>query len=294
MPHTLVAIAPAPATRWTAAMVAILVLYLLARIIQVLPFTTPSPSIVALEILSALAFAIVHGTRTYELRGILVFSALCILIGGTIECIGVHTGFPYGRYEFFPLMGPQLLRVPVLLGLAYIGMAYTSWMLACAILPVKSERRGSAQLIAIPVLASLIMTAWDFAQDPVWSTLLHGWQWRDGGVWFGVPLTNYAGWLLTVFLIYLSFSLYLRRSPSHPSAPADARFAIALYALCALGNVLQSLRPQPFSIVADPAGTLWHTAGILRASAFVSVFFMGSFAWAAWLRMEKPDLQING
>lgn len=272
----------------TITLTALLALYAFARILEILPFSTPSTPIVALEILSALAFALIHGAQHYRLRGILAFAAITLILGNIVETIGVHTGLPYGHYEFLPLMGPQLNRVPILLGLAYIGMAYASWTLARLILGATAIRLAGSQLITVPILAAVIMTAWDFAQDPVWSTLLHAWRWYDGGVWFGVPLTNYAGWLLTVFLIYVAFALLLRRSGAFPvPARPHWRAAVLLYALCALGNVLQLLRPQSAEVIADPSGAQWHTAAILSASALVSVFFMGSFAVAAWLRIAK-------
>ena len=279
----------------TLALAAILALYAFTRVLQILPFSTPSTPIVALEIFSALAFALIHGAQHYRLRGILVFIAVTLLIGTIIECIGVHTGFPYGRYEFLPLMGPQLNRVPILLSFAYIGMAYASWTLARLILGATASPPRGSQLITLPFLAAVIMTAWDFAQDSVWSTLLHAWRWYDGGLWFGVPLTNFAGWLLTVFLIYFAFALYLRNSAALP-APAQPhwRAAILLYTFCAIGNVIQLLHPQPMAIIADPAGTLWHTAAILRASALVSVFLMGSFAFFAWLRIPGTGIASTG
>jgi putative membrane protein len=191
-------------------------------------------------------------------------------------------------------MGPKILYVPILLGLAYIGMAYVSWTLARLILAATAAKPARSQLIALPLLAAVVMTAWDFAQDPVWSTLLHGWRWRDGGRWFGVPLTNYLGWLLTVFLIYFAFAHYLpsRASVSNPVSP-HWNSAVLLYALCAFGNVLQLLRPQALNAVADPGGGQWHTAAILRASALVSVFIMGSFAVFAWLRIPRPGISAT-
>ena len=288
-------VSPIPASKGTraicASLVVLLALYAFTRVLQILPFSTPSTPIVALEILSALAFALIHGAQHYRLRGILVFAAISLVIGNIIETIGVHTGLPHGHYEFLPLMGPQLNRVPILLGLAYIGMAYVSWTLARLIFGAISPRPSGMNLLILPLLAAVIMTAWDLAQDPVWSTLLHAWRWRDGGPWFGVPLSNYAGWLLTVFLIYFAFALYLRRSAALP-APTHPhwRAAVLLYAFCVLGNVIQLLRPQPMAIIADPAGTLWHTAAILRASALVSVFLMGSFALFAWLRIPGTGI----
>ena len=179
-------------------------------------------------------------------------------------------------------MGPKLFHVPVLLGFAYIGMAYVSWRSAGAILPRRSNPRGSALSAAF---AALVMTAWDLAQDPVWATVLHGWVWRDGGPWFGVPISNYFGWYGTIFLIYLLFALYLRRSPAParrvPARPAPRNL---LLLLCALGNVLQifSRRSRPGS---GPHGRFWRVAEYycLDPGFFV---VMGGFAAMAWLRSK--------
>ena len=131
------------------------------------------------------------------------------------------------------------------------------------------------------------MTAWDLAQDPVWSTVLHGWIWLDSGPWFGVPISNYLGWLGTVFIIFLLFTIYLRRrpTPSHPAATAWP--ALIFYALCALGNVLQILPAPVPAVVQDPTGRQWQVTHITGASALVSIFVMGSFAVAAWLRLAR-------
>ena len=293
MPNTLVPIIRSTSGQrnrtFSASFAAILAIYAFTRIFQILPYSTPSTPVVALEILSALAFALIHGALHYRLRGILVFAGISLVIGNVMESIGVQTGVPYGHYEFLPLMGPQFFHVPILLGCAYIGMAYVSWTLARLILHAITTRPEGTERITLPLLASFIMTAWDFAQDPVWSTLLHAWRWRDGGIWFGVPLTNYAAWLLTVFLIYFAFAQYLRRTRASVSTPLSPhwRAAILLYSFCAVGNALQLLRPQPLEIVTDPAGTQWHTAAVLRASALVSIFVMGSFALLAWVRTPR-------
>jgi len=284
---------PSPHAKFPIAIAAVLALYLLGRVIEVLPFSTPSTPIIALEVFSALAFALAHGARHYGLRGIAVFAGICLVIGNALENLGILTGFPFGRYEFLPLMGPQFLHVPILLGLAYVGMAYVSWTIARLILGATGTRIAGVQLITLPLVASLVMTAWDFAQDPVWSTLLHAWRWRNGGIWFGVPPSNFAGWLLTVFLIYSAFAWYLRYTPDARPQPLAPQWgsSILFYALCAGGNVLQLVKTQPALTVADSAGRLWRTASILQASALVSVFVMGSFALLACLHMPKTGLR---
>ena len=239
---------------------------------------------------------LVDGARHYRLRGILVFTAICIVVGNLVENIGVMTGFPFGRYYFVELMGPKLFHVPVLLGLAYIGMAYVSWNVARAILGNSPAPAKPGIVVALPLAASFVMVAWDLAQDPVWATVLHGWVWRDGGAWFGVPVSNYLGWYGTVFTIYLLFALYLRRRLELPVSPptASLRPALLFYALCAAGNVLQVASHVVPDEVCDPTGHSWRVADITAASALVSVFVMGGFAALAWIRLAEGEKPATG
>jgi putative membrane protein len=143
-------------------------------------------------------------------------------------------------------------------------------------------------LLALPAFANLIMVSWDLAQDPVWSTFLHAWEWRDGGSWFGVPLSNYAGWYGTVFTIYLLFATYLRRKPAEIAYSSQSpRPAVAFYALCVAGNVLQVWVSQPVAVIPDATGRQWQVADILRASALVSLFLMGTFVLLAAGRLRS-------
>jgi uncharacterized membrane protein len=267
----------------------LLAAYACARILEAVSKTPPSVALIALDVLCALAFALVHGTRHYGLRGILVFTAICIVVGNVVENIGVATGFPFGHYYFGDLMGPKLFHVPVLLGLAYIGMAYVSWTLAQLIVG------RSSRLIAVPLVASFVMVAWDLAQDAVWATILHGWYWLDGGAWFGVPISNYLGWFGNIFVIYVLFAFYLRRGRAMMARRRLYwRSAVCFYIFCAAGNVMQLLHKADPAIVQDPAGRTWHAANILAASALVSIFVMGAFAALAWLRMPASNEPVTG
>jgi putative membrane protein len=265
--------------------------YACARILEVSPTPFPRTAIVALDVLSAMAFALVDGARHYRLRGILVFASICVVVGNLAENLSIATGFPFGRYYFVELMGPKLFQVPVLLGLAYIGMAYVSWTLARVIVGNPHAPAAGMRDVALPLVASFLTVAWDLAQDPVWATVLHGWVWRDGGPWFGVPISNYLGWYGTVFTIYLLFALYLRRRPAPATAtpPPSSRPALLFYALCAAGNVLQIVSPLAPAVVQDPTGKQWRYADIAAASALVSIFVMGGFAAVAGFRLAKQQ-----
>jgi putative membrane protein len=269
--------------------------YTCARVLEIAPTTIPRMAIVSLEVLSAMAFALTDGARRYGVQGILVFAGLCVLVGNGIENIGVVTGIPFGRYYFVELMGPKLFHVPMLLGLAYIGMAYVSWTLASTILNCGPERQKSSRIFAVPFLAGFIMTSWDLAQDPVWSTVLQGWVWIDGGPWFGVPISNYVGWYGTVLLIDLFFAWYLFRYSSNQTGAnrSSARPALLFYLLCAAGNISQSIPQATGTVAQDPTGRRWLVADITRASALVSIFVMGSFVAIAWMRMARTTDTIT-
>jgi putative membrane protein len=275
----------------TPALTLILAGYLLARTLEVSPTSIPRTAIVALDVLSAMSFALLDGARHYRLRGILIFASLCFVVGNIAENLSIATGFPFGHYYFVELMGPKLFQVPVLLGLAYIGMSYVSWTVARLIVGKPEAPVAGWRIVALPAVASCVMVAWDLAQDPVWATVLHGWVWRDGGAWFGVPVSNYLGWYGTVFTIYLLFALYLRRWPVAEAArpQPSLRPAVIFYALCAAGNVLQIVAPGATSIVFDPTGKQWSYAEIVGASALVSFFVMGGFAALAWARQTRQQ-----
>ncbi len=150
-------------------------------------------AVVVLHVVPAALFALIHGAMLYRVRGILIFIALCLVIGNIFENVGVLTGFPYGHYYFTDLMGPKLFAVPVFLGLAYVGMAYLSWILARLILGFGDPLVGS-RIVTLPLTAAFIMVAWDLAMDPIWGTVLHAWIWVRGGAYFAFPsATSWAG-----------------------------------------------------------------------------------------------------
>jgi putative membrane protein len=275
------------AARYNAWLWALLGIYAAARASQMFPGAIPMVVVVALHVLPPLAFAVVHGARVYRLRGILTFILLSVAMGNFLENLSIFTGFPFGRYHFTDVMGPKVLAVPILLGLAYVGMGYVSWTVARVILGDAGEPLHGSRLVTRPLVAAFVMVAWDFSQEAIWSNFVHGWKWHDGGPYFGVPLSNFFGWYLTVYLIYQSFALALRRT----SGPFPANFwrtAILFYGVSALGNLLVP-GPAEVTSVVDAAGTVWPVSGIVGTSALVSVLVMGAFTLLAWVRLMDGD-----
>jgi len=263
-------------------------LYAAARVFQIVPGKLPMVAVVALHVLPLLIFALIHGAILYRLTGILIFFAICLVVGNAFENLGVATGFPFGRYYFTEAMGPRLFQVPILLGLAYVGMGYLSWTLGRMILGNLRAPLAGARTVALPLVAAFIMVAWDFANDPVWANINRLWVWQHGGAYFGVPLTNFLGWYLVVYVIYQLFALHLRgRSPGARPLPSGYwHWPVIFYALSAAGDILIVLPKPARPVIFDPTATPWNVSSITGACALVSIFVMGGVTIIAWLRLR--------
>ena len=282
------------------------VLFLLAGLY---PGHVPIVVSVALHIIPPLVFALVHGAIVYGWRGALTFAGLCVVVGNVFENMSIRTGFPFGHYTFTERMGPKLLQVPILLGLAYVGMGYLSWTVARAMLGMRRSGDAGWRVATLPLLASVVMTAWDVAMDPIWSTVGHLWIWRQGGGYLGVPVSNYFGWLLTNYVIYQLFALWLRREQGRGKSDRTGeteygtaenlprgywRVTVIFYGVTALGNLLLGIPTPRHPVVSDAAGSAWRVSDITAACAVASVVLMGGFALCAWARLSERSRESEG
>jgi len=270
----------------------LIAIYAAARVLQISP-GVPMLVVVALHVFPPAIFALIHGAKLYQWRGSVMFVALCIVVGNIFENLSIFTGFPFGHYYFTDVMGPKLFHVPILLGLAYVGMGYLSWTLGTVILGGQQVTAGW-RVVTLPLIASFIMVAWDFSMDPVWATILHSWIWLRGGAYFGVPISNFLGWYLTVYVIYQLFALYLRGHPTNrnPLPSNYWRQAVLFYGVSAAGNLLLIV-PRFGLSATDPTGTQWRVSDITGSCALVTIFTMGAFTLLAWVRLMDTQDQSH-
>jgi putative membrane protein len=154
------------------------------------------------------------------------------------EAVGLATGFPYGSYTYADTLGPTLLGVPFLVPLAWLMMAWPSWVLASRL--ARPVRGGFRRPVRIAVAAA-VFAAWDVVLDP---QMVHAgyWTWADPSPGLPgidtVPLTNLAGWLLAGAVLMSLLDLLVRHA-SVPGAPliGDAAPLLAL-AWMTLGGAL--------------------------------------------------------
>jgi uncharacterized membrane protein len=127
--------------------------------------------------------------------------ALVAVVAVLLEALGLSTGFPYGEYSYSDTLGPTLLGVPFLVPLAWLMMAWPSWVLAAVL---TDRLRPGRRPVARVLLAAYLFAAWDVVLDP---QLVQAGYWRWAHPSPGlpgidtVPLTNLGGWLLAGLLL---------------------------------------------------------------------------------------------
>jgi putative membrane protein len=225
---------------------------------------------------------LVHGSLSYRLRDLLVFALITLVVSNIFENMSVLTGFPFGHYYYTDNLGPKVFLVPVLIGPAYLGTGYLAWTIARVISDATHSRLSGHLTFTVPLLAAFMMVSWDLSFDPIYSTINHAWIWLDGGSYFGVPFSNFLGWLLTTFVFFQLFALYLRGRPNVQTTHQQplrihSLQAVLFYGLIAAGYLVHSLTQAMSGTITDPAGMVWRLQDIYAVTGLIAIFTMGVF-----------------
>jgi uncharacterized membrane protein len=182
----------------------------------------------AIVVLGA-ALSVVHAGLS---RGWRAGLGVLVLVAGTavaFEALGLATGFPYGSYTYADTLGPTLLGVPFLVPLAWLMMAWPSWVLADRL--ARPVRAGLRRPVRVAVAAA-VFAAWDVVLDPQMVQAGY-WTWAHPSPGLPgidtVPLTNLAGWLLAgLVLMALVDGLVRRTARPGPPRTADGPVLLAI------------------------------------------------------------------
>lgn len=129
------------------------------------------------------------------------FLAIGCVVGAAAELMGTTTGFPFGPYSYGDFLGPKIAdHVPWLIPPSWYAISIVSLDLA--------RRLGLGRIGRIGGTA-LFMVLWDVALDPAMSHAFPFWKYDVGGIFFGMPLVNWAGWFLTSAVIAAGYEYLL-------------------------------------------------------------------------------------
>jgi putative membrane protein len=123
-------------------------------------------------------------------KGALALAGLTAYAYG-IEWVGATTGIPYGEFHYEIPLGPMVFdTIPVGLPVFFLPLVLNSYLLCLLLL---GDRARSA-FVRLPAVIAAVLAV-DLVLDPA-AVALGFWDY-GGGVYYGVPLSNYAGWVLS-------------------------------------------------------------------------------------------------
>jgi uncharacterized membrane protein len=150
----------------------------------------------------------------------------------TAECASTRVGVPFGLYHYTELtrrVELYISNVPFFDSLSFPFLAYAALCLARRAL-------GGRHGVGVVAVAGVLMMLLDVVVDPL---AVRGDRWflgrifyyPAGGAYFGVPLSNFAGWLVVGWVIVGGYVAWARRAdgPGDGSGEGAPDGGVALY-----------------------------------------------------------------
>ncbi len=141
-----------------------------------------------LPILPLLAYA-----KTHRWPVLAFFALWGSLVGGMSELVGTTTGWPFGPYSYTAWLGPKILgHVPYFIPGSWFAMSLLSLDLASRLSARRWERIA---------MTAVFMLLWDVSLDPAMNHAFPFWNYPEGGFYYGMPASNWLGWLIVSAVI---------------------------------------------------------------------------------------------
>lgn len=218
------------------------------------------PGGIGIKTLFMMLFSIFHAAYVLGWRHTPLFFGITVAVSWSYEHVGAETGLIYGAYHYTDALGLKLGHVPIIIPIAWFMMIYPSYIIANLIgsgLQMMGEKNKYSnnritlvQILWLSFLSAVIMTAWDLVVDPYLSGATErAWIWEAGGQYFGVPLHNFGGWLLTTFTIYFIFRLLSERKfqvrpSSRPLTTSIILLPLISYGTMMVANIIPGEPPE--------------------------------------------------
>lgn len=131
----------------------------------------------------------------------IIFLIIMSIYALSIETFAIITGYPYSQFVYTNLIGFKLFGyTPYTVPFAYVPLFIGSIYLATL--------KANDYWKIILITAFLVLTA-DLVLDPA-AVALNFWVYTSQGIFYGVPLMNFLGWILTGALAAFISILFLK------------------------------------------------------------------------------------
>ena len=159
-----------------------------------------------IQVLLGALFFIIHGALVWGFFNIAIFLIITIIVSLLLEIIGSKTGYVFGgkyHYNNDNTPGFILFGIPVLIPIAWFGIIYMSINFCNYVTNVRFPFENSINHYFI-ILTAIFVMLLDLVLDPL-AVDEKRWNWELPGIYYGIPILNFFGWLLVPLLILLIF-----------------------------------------------------------------------------------------
>jgi putative membrane protein len=224
------------------------------------------PNILYISSFASFGFSLLHAGKREGWKRAFFFLFLVFVISILFESVGVMTGRVYGHYHYSDKLGYKLFGlVPAIIPIAWYMMMYPAFVIADILTP--KTWSPAKRILPLAAIGGLVMTAWDVVMDPLMSRG-GNWIWERGGAYYDIPLQNFWGWWLTVFVIFVLY-LWLGKRKTLKSSPAFDRLALISYVTTGSANIYIALRTD------------------FGGAALAGFFAMIPWAMMAWFKTKE-------
>jgi len=212
------------------------------------PLSSGDPRI-TLTIVTVIVFAATSVSHAWVYRGAgwaLAYLGITFAFAFGLEAVGTNSGFPFGAYEYGDMLGIRVADVPLLIPLAWAMTAYPVLLLSRRLARVVNAGRVLTYVFVVAIGAFAMMT-WDLFLDPQMVSQGY-WVWADPNPSLpgidGIPVGNYAGWLLGSAVLMALLNLLPDRTLPHRTLPhqqPSEAVPAALWTWTWVGGIISNL-----------------------------------------------------
>lgn len=150
-----------------------------------------NPVYALISILLVIALALPSFLACYmwlgRTKSLTVLGVLCIY-AITLESLSLLTGVPYGEFSYSIIIGWKIFGL-------------TPWTVPFAYIPlILGATSFSSRIVnkdwRLVLVSTFLLVATDMVLDPV-SVFLEIWHYKNGGIYYGVPWSNFFGWVIS-------------------------------------------------------------------------------------------------
>lgn len=207
-----------------------------------------SPLYFLIPDLFLVAVLVLNAIEWLRPKGFLLFFTWSALLAWAAESYAILYQ-PFGAYEFRLTSSLNIGIIPVFVLISWPFFIYSGYAVSNSLLIWKNKplphttNNKWKSLLLLVFLDAFLVTAMDLVIDPI-QQYEKLWIWKEGGVFYGVPLGNFIGWFLVTALSTLVYRTYYYFQPQafEPPKKSTLIIPVLLYLLIALFYVYSAYR----------------------------------------------------